>query len=964
MNRKIDVTWNLSLFKTESQVLFHVFSGLPLRPSDTGSNYGHIIHYHRSKHSRSAQRHIHYQTPPPTNSKEASIESVQSSSEGVGNKVGAIYEVPSNRRFGDTHYTGDNDIDVNVKQLQHVIRKDGMATVSLMAKPFAARESTLSEVTFQPIVTTEAFSPIRVMQTQGTTGSSFGMGNVQFLSNSRRKRRRNDFVPNSKAVNSDYLRNELVGETRTVRSSDNVKSRKSKSNRDKFFMGMFQPYQSQNKETGAQNETANDVIVNTEKPILSEFYHKSTVHSRQITKRQVIGDVHRTHQTLIDNVLNVNVGSTPPLPRSDSTTDAVSRYLKSIMSSEYSPTHIEPGVGTTQSMGKDVSTNDFIHLKGIHIAFSNGNFSMSNTIPTIHLTAALAPPKGVSIQTQGEQTNTTNKIVGTAMIKDGHLYLVVYPIGENKSLDIMMDNKTSKVTLPHNKPVSYTHMATTRQGKRLRTPSTTAAIETTSSPPPPTTTTTTTTTTNMSPSSSASEYSTPRQTTTTTTAAPATTTTVDPLELFVSDFLNDLKHMDHDMHLHKPKQRNGTMEIKDVPRFLSPWRKLNLTSILPLQNKNDSTNPTDNSDTEIKIYKFVAQATDPFEEIKAVIKNLTNNNLGDQSSNNSSSVEATFNFELKVQSSIVENTIDTKHKTTTPVIENSEEQTETTTKPLTTFETTSKPTVFSETTIQPVKENKEIVTESTVMHETVSPSIFWSETFTSKPSTRLHATTKTMYPTQISRHVFPTTEIFNRLVTQPSLTALLNRFSSNVANSYFEATQLTTPTTTTSRPPQTLPSFSMVSGMGSGPQKGRHTLDRGQTEQVMSLSDILNDIRRIQLHNMARFNIQNNNFDTMLVSESARQATQRRANQRARQRPSVVVDGPVYTDNVQSQFSPQTRHHTGHNANQNTISEQMAINNALDAMLVLSVDEFLADHTNLHGAIVMASKSSSNNKQE
>ncbi|WAR00717.1 hypothetical protein MAR_025089 [Mya arenaria] len=956
---------------------------LPLRPSDLGSRHGHIIHYHRDKHSQRAHRHIHYHPPVKRSHQTDSLNTFLRAG-GTSTNLDAIYEVPSNRQFRREQTVGMRELDVKIRSLANS-GVDGRLDHQSPAKAKALTGSSITlhgQTSHQPIVPFKtkivrhpSFHDVH-RNYPVTTDANSRIGNVQFLN----KRRKQKLLYNKEIANDNYEKGVNKTNTNTVVHKNTERLNTAKNNHsgnvNSLVMGMFHQYQANEYEL--QNKTLKqpihrDVSINTEVPGTSENYQHSTAHSKPITKRRVQDEEPKTHKTLIDNVLKIQIGDTTTLP-------SVPYYGKPVMSVSVTQASQKPmttertGVilDTKTTVGptpQQISAKDFIHLKGIHIAFSNGQQNKSKTIPTIHLTASLSPPGKPSKASTSIQSAGVDKIVGTAMIKNGHLYLVVYPLRDNNSIDMMFLNDSSKVQLPHNKPSSYTKDPAIESTTLFPSTTITTAREFTSA-----TETTTVLTTSMELTSTTSE-----DLIADTTTAETLETTIDPLEAFVSDFLlNDFLFDTSTVseHNHKPKVRNGTLEIKHVERFFSPWRDVNLTEVVPfpISKNNESTKVKNDDETDLEIFNFIANATDPFDKVKAVLEKIKNSSVINSSTEvmNDTNAEAAFNFELKVQRNVVHSTLDPKRYTTQSVSENSEEIVETTIKPTTELIKLlihKKPSAREKSKMESVTGSllEKNLKDNDTTQGTSEPSLSKEEMRTTTPVLTNVMETSTPSPNKKSQFtdsiLFPATSSTENVYlfgstygTQSTTNTLFDSFNKHQPTTL--ATGATVSTTTVA-PQITPPSFNLLSAINPRhwTDTGENAVQGGSPQEVKSLSDILNDIRRIQLHNMARFNAQNNNFDTMLARQSPRQSDMRPS-----QRAGVMLDGPVYPDTSARRFASQNNNI--HNRQHINIHEQTAINNALDAMLVLSVDEFLADHTNLHGALILASRASSNNQQE
>ena len=124
-----------------------------------------------------------------------------------------------------------------------------------------------------------------------------------------------------------------------------------------------------------------------------------------------------------------------------------------------------------------------------------------------------------------------------------------------------------------------------------------------------------------------------------------------------------LKHDHNDIHKHAHKDQ-GTQShessessvYKPIKRFQSPWKNIDLSSVfpsLPHTTRYKSNNQDDDSNSNYELFSFVAKATDPFNTIKDVLGNLTSSENSSDHRNHKtvgSNDKALFNFELTVHS--------------------------------------------------------------------------------------------------------------------------------------------------------------------------------------------------------------------------------------------------------------------------------------------------------------------------
>lgn len=842
---------------------------------------------------------------------------------------------------------------------------------------------------------------------------------------------------------------------------------------DKFFVGMFKHHVPEDhglKHLHRQEEVIPvnkdlSLVVNTPSPSERQKFEKTTMHAKPITKRGIhsLGLVSKKPRTYIDKALNVKVWeTTPPTygPRSmryfvttaptvetqinrQKMTEYLSAKMRTSSSNTQGSTEGPKSVSNVQKQAEvfgnsaiqspsvsNVSQKDLVHLKGIHIMFSNGKQDTSGTIPTIHLTASVSERKTknasqafeTDISTKSpepvttEQTKSTppedsvvDKIVGTAVIRNGHLYLILYPFGEKKSLKLNFNGaRVSKVPLPHNKPVSYTEAP-------ANIPETTKAMG--PMPKPQALVDTPPMANNVAKDTIASEYQAPESDVSVVQKQPQSTHgTMDHSS-------HGHGHMHHHMMSASPSGKttfnNTTIRnfLAPISKFMSPWRSLNFSNVFPFPKQNGTSKSNGEEDNDLDVVTFIAQATDPFERIKSIMESIANttlfqNNTSDAASDvndTQAQAEAKFNFELKIQTSTIDQARDYKQQTTQQNNENNSEEMLYDTS--TSFDKkksspqdlqpihTEQSSLFNELTnsqsIGMINEYlKQMSTAETAL-ETVTAEFKLNtmnkiKTETSTPAPEKEKTTerqakeqttegmmfeeKDKTPTQIVPDISSPPFILKATTTAQSIPMKTlppepSTLEDFIRYQVFNESQSTSELKATDIPPlnysDKLAAFSnpgsrVVPGKlstGSNIQRvannAQHGLTRGQAEQVMSLSDILNDIRRIQLHNMHKFNIQNNNFNNLMVNEASRQN---------KLRTPMVVEGPLFQETSTRRFSnrqasgPQRPVTAASIQSQLLEQRQNAINDALDAMLVLSVDDILADHTTLHGAIVMSQR--------
>ena len=86
-------------------------------------------------------------------------------------------------------------------------------------------------------------------------------------------------------------------------------------------------------------------------------------------------------------------------------------------------------------------------------------------------------------------------------------------------------------------------------------------------------------------------------------------------------------------------------------RYGSPWKNVDLSSVLPSSprgTKHKVDNSDDDSSPDLNVYSFVAKATDPFDKVQRILNNLQSSNKSTNDSNTND--ETSFNFELTLNS--------------------------------------------------------------------------------------------------------------------------------------------------------------------------------------------------------------------------------------------------------------------------------------------------------------------------
>lgn len=888
-------------------------------------------------------------------------------------------------------------------------------------------------------------------------------------------------------IQSDHIRKQDINSKGNV-PHVNTNSDTHSSPLDKLFVGMFNHHIAEDhglKHLKKQEEVIPldkdlSIFANTPSPAVPKSVEGTTVHAKPITKRGInkVGYVSGKPKVYIDNYLNVQIWQTTPPPQLNPRTmryhattspsmetqinrQKMSEYLTSKMRTNDS--HLLPSTGSARSAEAslpnptvaprssqtassnpppNVSQNDLVHLRGIHIMFSDGKQDTSGKIPTVHLTASISETKGKNLSSLSKTGITTppipstvkstvgpndqsvvDKIVGTAVIRNGHLYLILYPFGDKKSLKLNFNGtKVSQVPLPHNRPISYTDAP-------VKVATTTKAME------PMSTTQVTESLPHLSHVASdtiASEYQAPG----------SGVSPVGKHQASTHVQAEQTSHVHNHMHHHmmsataeRTTLNHTTIRnlLSPLNRFMSPWRSLNLSKVFPFPRNHSASKQNGDDDSDLDVVTFIAQATDPFERIKSIMESIANTSLFRNSSGTSdkdgsvnetqqAQAEAKFNFELKIQTSTIHQVRDYKQTTQQNNDNNSEEMLYDTstgsntakskqsdlqklikTEHHSNFNYPANPppvallneyikgvstagsamdTVTSEFNLNTMEAMKIISTTQTQDKErsTTTESSLIEKVQNSEnhepaiPNTEVHVTESTSYEEKDKPAPVATT---SQLTTRPPLTTTTELSISKalmapdttladiIGYQVFNNSTSTNKKATKSPMYKYSDKFSVYNKPGSRIVPGKlstgsniqpvanagERLTRGQAEQVMSLSDILNDIRRIQLHNMHKFNIQNNNFNNLIVNEASRQN---------KLRTPMVVEGPLFQETSTRRFSgrPSGQRTVTPTSLQSQMLEQRqnAINDALDAMLVLSVDDILADHTTLHGAIVMSQR--------
>ena len=718
----------------------------------------------------------------------------------------------------------------------------------------------------------------------------------------------------------------------------------------------------------------------------------------------------------------------------------------------------------------NVSKSDIIQLRGIHIMFSSLKQNLSSVLPTLHITASVpnatkegTPNTSTPFPINSDNAASFETLVGTAVMKNGHLYLVVYPFGQDKSQSLnyrgtgqvpftssntMLSSPSN--TSPHNKmehkPTpsmelkqnqGHSHgatepMAESHHGHQEMTSRSIVAksIEKQS-------------TTHMHHSGISMEESTSHG------LMGHAQTSHHEVNTAMAHHAHSSHHgaMDHSGHSDSTTHASSGGIKTHIERFMSPWKQTNLSNILPYIEKNKPLREED--DSSLKLVSFVAEATDPFVEVRKILGSLKNASASANDTNVDISsvnytvdpaVDATFNFELKIQGANLSNALNLDHTSsienastdfavdiaaqaqTTPSFSLNGPDGQTSTLKMEISNHSPTTNTFQAPTTVPLKITSVSDTMVSYSDTTTSPSttMYGSEVLKSFPSIFGDGKENDLYETidsvimqkmktgnttdikptsqtkpapnvtlealgiskeslqsqmSISGKNLSSTKITN--ITRPIFTSTTSRITTTEKTTMTQpATNPSTQTSTTKSStvsPQTSYLDTNVSkvntGKGISSQDGRTNYDvhindkintryknenkivKAQTEPVISLADVLSDIRKIQLQNSVRFNKRNSNFDTNVVKDVKKVSN--------RQEP-VLLEGPLYGDFMTTNYQKSTDTGQGqslnhrHNDNSYKNWNQQAVRHALDAMLVLSVDDILADHTTLHGTIVMA----------
>lgn len=878
------------------------------------------------------------------------------------------------------------------------------------------------------------------------------------------------------------------GEASHVHNSihDKANLARSSGGHDKHLLGMFGQHLLQ--PGHAHQEVITPASTNTAPSNL--FYQNSTEHGRPITKRGVIDNdsVSGFQRNFIDNMLNIRIRKTTPPPAVVPTTQPT-RYGGYLTTSRSAEIQIERlsgidlnrvretnrkyvrGKGTADKTANNnaaaisniaaPSPKELVHLQGIHIMFSDGKQDSTGKVPTVHLTAAvsdnlnhLLQVANGSPQTPSVSSNVndiTDRITGTAVIRDGHLYLVVYPFGKDKSLEVHYNQTTKRIPLPRNNPVSYSGATKSSTRPKFSSPSSQSIKPTASSkivpPGGQTRSVEPTAQSSMTSTSFSDHHASVNQDTPSATHAHHHP---PKHEVGAHQHAHDHHHDHHHQHGSSTPSLTGLKlsEVNDttlqtllapIDRFVSPWKSLNFSKVFPYSagiNNNTTAKKVLDEDSEVDVVTFVAKATDPFNRMKVIIDSLVNKTLlnASSTSNQENGTETRFNFELKLEPGSKQTVNENKQPT------NSEEKifdmNSTISKIYEQVTETMLPTTVN-SFVKAAQENSATTGKSS--GESVTPvnlDQLASETFTTTTVSVAGGDTKTATDSIATKYSGSVVENTNSMGSNnrnlldrkhvsgsdnvkvsPKFDSLLHA-SGNVAStnadrrpkgSYGSKTtlsyipnytkssyvrqptyQITTPVLKNIFPsnhnsiqrnkPVTPRNTILGSNLQpfvqrTSPNRFRQGLSRGQSEQIISLSDILNDIRRIQLHNMQRFNIQNNNFDTMILSETRQKPVVRKP---------IVMEGPVIRGSGKRRYSDFPAELNNNNnsqkrsenkfasvtpitegVTQRRVNRDASYDNGLEAMLVLSVDDIMSDQPDFHGAIVMSHKraaSSSNAK--
>ncbi|KAL4228173.1 hypothetical protein ACF0H5_013607 [Mactra antiquata] len=1058
---------------------FKVINGISLlRPSDLGQP-DYLIHYHRDEVSGKHTRHIHYrpglkrtQKPEPFSRKTGA----------TSNKTVPVYKVPSGKL---NHAEQEAQLALNLKTLlKGSSNRDTNLNRSSRNKTNTRTRNHMRKTTNSLPTGLQFLKKTKQSKGAGSMIKKTTVNTNTHLSLSDLLGGLNELTTESPNVNNNAPTEPtldlamLLGEsavsqqhpfhnhgdhthdhsqphvhpphkfgeqlTNSLPDTSVRRNNDGKPRLANLFMGLF----NQNKVKAEPRPTAHkESTTFSPRTIPSRsVYQKSTVHARPITKRGVIDT--GGSNTFMDHVLKIRYRTTSPSPSEIVTKET--RY-RGLTKPNMIRTHYEPLSGidlvdvrernrnsqkipaalkaSLADSSKPVTSSELVHLKGIHLMFSNGTQDTNDKIPTIHL-KALVKKNGKNIASKiretatGSTTDTTTssgpeilgnvleKIVGTAVIRDGHLYLVVYPFGDNKSLEIQYNETVNKVQLPRNNPVPL---------------STISKLFSLTTPKP----------------------------TTTTTAAPTIPATeenlldlssllfgMDPLA-FQPDTTNHQDahahdhthggHNDHHHHQHshshpfdgiKLSEVNDTtlqQVLKPIKRFMSPWNALNLSEVLPYPSK--KRNATRSKEEEdVEIVTFVANATDPFHKIKVILESLSNAS----SSNSSGGVkEAKFNFEVQLQDNKATTTSSTKQSTTSAYTDNNSEEVRTvdiTGKDISTVGYDSTEPLVRSTQIPKqtgtdysmkelsASEGNVYSLDISSSRTTSNPTDMFSnsERATTASETRsFDVVTSTPQPSETQTIYDSTNTTPNSIFRTNNMESLrgtdvepaaLNNDIPYVAGSIAATNQFRPGVTPSYQPPRTTftyypnytfsPSFRQRFRQTTQPRTRivnsyspnsvssntktrtpqvtsltrQHFQNSQPTEQLVSLADVLNDIKKLQLQHMEKMTKGKNTVDTTIG----------RAQQRLHA--PILLEGPVFKETT-TRYSdiPVSNHpHPFHtpkptdNGQQWRHAQERAdLRRALDAMLVLSVEDILADHTSLHGALVMPNRrdSSSSNKK-
>lgn len=1065
--------------------------GLPLRPSDF-SNHGHIVHYHRDA-SGAYIPHIHYRSGNKISQFDASGEA-HSQGDGAPIDSVAVYDVPRDKHFSTRERTHmalrlrtlveNSDVSNSRSNSGNFINTGSQKPHSVQSRDVPSPEviekatslplglqflnSQTNRKQFQsssylnkpstelPPLNLKSLLGGLILSTTQPSVSKADILDLGTLLGDLHSSGSAESLVHSHGHSHDGLFHSHV-HSHAVSSGTNDPSTSETSHN--LFRGLFnQQGSDQGHESlvhGHGHSHSHPEVATLKPPTTKTFYRKSTVHNKPITKRGIADtDISSYPKTFIDNILNIRIRNTSPASvervrfrnkyfTTPATLDSQFERLSGInlaavrrMNREQQRKLQALRSTIKPKLTKLVETptqKELVQLQGIHIMFSNGHQDFSNKVPTIHLTAALsdninhivqAASSAMNVSQQGADlaTSITDKITGTAVIRNGHLYLVIYPFGHNKSLELHLNESVSRISLPKNKALP-----------RIKAHSSVLVSTVTSTP----STTDRTTTEATTPSSEGLKSGTHEH---------------------AHAHSSNQHHHGHlpDLQLAEVKDTMLQTLLAPIDRFMSPWKAINFSKVLPYMHKNHSQEKTNREeDKEIDFVTFIAKASDPFDRIKTIIQSLANTSLLNTTSN-SSAPEAKFNFELKLQQPPTAANKENQTSNQLTVENNSKEVSDTNVNLQTTKtpETATEPTVtvsgfsieqprfdsnypynttpsrssFDQTVTERNKPNQINMSNYMTRPTTDLPSINYQTTISEQQDKHkignlrpinandmkidtnrggqaeqtAQSDTKSDFLLHVSENVVAaTTTVAPRKSTDlnipmttlayfPNYT-LRSNVNQRPTGDFVTRQPLGVSRQTVSASRPSLLTRSRTTLLGSNLQSSvsrnpstivqntghQQTNVNGYTEPLMSLADILNDIRRIQLHNMHQFNIHNNNFNAMLLSESQQQPVSRTP---------VVVEGPIYPETSTRTRGRQTNEALSNNVFRNfrphfqqqsivtpfpttvrrRLNERAALRNALDAMLVLSVDDILADQTTLHGAIVLSHRtdtsSSSNNK--